>query len=1045
MKSAKSISCSVVCVLLLLGMVQTAKAGPIKFARYPNIGGDKIAFCFHGDIWVADAGGNNPIRLTDHVAMDVFPRFSPDGRWVAFSSDRMGNMDLWVVPVTGGEPLQITHHTANDIMLYWTPDGKRLIFQTSRKGTFNSPLYTVDLEGHLPLPMDMDMGAAGMISQDGRRLAFNRLGFRYWRKHYRGNNNTDIWIQDLDTKNISQLTDLDIKKFRTHTQDAFPMWGADGKIYFMSERDDIFNIWRISPEGGEPEQVTFHKKDGVQYPSISQDGRTIVYENEFEIWKLDIPGGEPIKIPLSLSFDIKDNPVEWLHVDSEAEGFSPSPDGRYLAVDYHGEIFLVPTDPEVGEKVQVTSSSWRDRYPLFSPDGRYISYVSDETLEEEIWLYDRQTGRKRQLTTHESWKEPVLWSKDSRRMAYTAANKLFVLDRDSGNITEAAANPARGYQLEDWSGDGRWLVYTRLDDDSNADIYLFDIENKKEHNISLNPFRDSSARLTPDDRRLVFVSSRDNGTAQLFVLPLARQGEDPDDPLVKEREMASAEKKKEAKASSRALVLETAGIERRAVQITSGTDGVREFFLSKDGKTVYFTSRDDKGPGLFSISLEGKDRKKLQDGDFRGITASGDGKILFFSRQNAVYKMGLNGKKPEKVKFNFVVKVDEKKEWEQIFEESWRVMKYRFYDEKMHGYDWAAIKAAYKPLLEYVGESQDLYDLTNEMIGELNASHTGVSGPNPDRPRTYRTRFPGFELEPFQDYYRVSHVYREGPADREWIDLKQGDYILSIDGVSLKAGDNYWKILNHTLNDYITVTANDKPAADGARSLRIKAVDSLRNIKYEEWVKRNRDYVDELTDKEIAYVHIRSMNRPSLQRFENEIDQFHNRKGIVVDIRYNGGGNIDQQILDILERRPYEYWNNRWGSRTMGRRPRQAIAGPKVILINWRSASDSEVTPMGFRDLGLGRIVGTPTYGAVIATGSYRLINGGRIRTPGSLVVTYDPTKPDNYGINLENYGVAPDVWVENTPEDELKGYDRELKAAVDEVLRMLKEKKYQN
>ena len=1045
MKPAKSMSGIFILVMFVLGMFQAAQAGPIKFARYPHISGNKIAFSYHGDIWVAETGGANPARLTDHVAMDVFPRFSPDGRWIAFSSDRMGNFDLWVVPVTGGEPRQITHHTANDTMLYWTPDGKRLIFQTSRRGTFNSPLYTVDLEGHLPQPMDMDMGAAGMLSPDGRLLAFNRLGFRYWRKHYRGNNNTDIWILDLSTKGITQLTDKDLKQFRTHTQDAYPMWGADGKIYFMSERDDIFNIWRISAEGGNPEQVTFHKKDGIQYPAISPDGKSIVYENEFDIWKLDIPDAQPEKIPLSLSFDVKDNPVRWLHVDSEADGFSPSPDGRYLAVDYHGEIFIVPTDPEVGEKIRVTASPWRDRHQVFSPDGRFLSYVSDESLEEEIWLYDRQTGRKTQLTTHESWKEPVLWSKDSSRMAFTAANGLFIIDRSTGKMEKLASNPARGFQLNDWSADGRWLIYTRYDDDSNADIYLFDIENRKEHNVSRNPFRDYAAHLTPDDSRLVFISSRDNGTAQLFSLSLSKLKEDPEDPLVKEKEAAASDKKKEDKTASRSLTLDSAGIKRRAVQITSGEEGVGGFFLAKDGKTIYFTSRDQKGPGLFSIGLDGKDRKKLQDGDFRGMTPGADGKTLFFVRQNVVYKMILGGKKPEKVKFNFVVQVDERREWEQIFEESWRVMKYRFYDENMHGYDWDAIKSAYKPLLKYAGENQDVYDLTNEMIGELNASHTGVSGPTWEKPRTYRTNFPGFELEPHQGYYRINHIYWNGPADKEWIDLKKGDYVLAIDGTPLRAGENFWKVFNQTLNDYITVTANDSPTEEGARKLRIRTVESLRNIKYEEWVKRNRDYVDQLTDNQIAYVHIRSMNRPSLQKFENEIEQFHNRKGIVVDIRYNGGGNIDQQLLDILERRPYEYWNNRWGSRTMGRRPRQAIAGPKVILINWRSASDSEVTPMGFRDLGLGRIVGTPTYGAVIATGSYRLINGGRIRTPGSLVVTYDPAKPNNYGINLENYGVAPDVWAENTPEDELKGFDRELKAAVDEVLRMLKEKKYQN
>jgi tricorn protease len=370
-------------------------------------------------------------------------------------------------------------------------------------------------------------------------------------------------------------------------------------------------------------------------------------------------------------------------------------------------------------------------------------------------------------------------------------------------------------------------------------------------------------------------------------------------------------------------------------------------------------------------------------------------------------------------------------------------MKYRFYDEKMHGRDWAAIKARYKPLLKYVGTNEDVYDLANEMIGELNASHTGVSGP-PTRPmpRAYQTRFLGFEMEPADGRYRISHVYRDGPADKEWLDLKVGDYVLAVDGQELKAGDNYWKALSQTLNEYVPVRVARSASGEGARTVRIASVTSLTDIKYEEWVAERRAIVEKESNGELAYVHIRSMDQPSLARFRNEIDQFANRKGIVVDIRFNGGGNIDQELIDILERRPYQYWNQRTGSRTWGRRPRQAIAGPKVMLINHRSGSDSEVTPMGFRQLELGRIVGNPTAAAVIATGSYPLINGGAIRTPGSLVVTYDPTKPNNYGINLENYGVAPDVWVENTPADEIRKFDRELKAAIDEALRMLRESK---
>jgi tricorn protease len=1022
------------------------RAEPIKFARTPHIGGGKIAFSYHGDIWVANEDGSSPVRLTDHVARDTYPKFSPDGRWIAFTSDRMGNDDLFLIPVSGGEARQLTFHTSGDTLLNWTPDGKRLIFATSLVGTWGSPLYTVDLEGGLPEPMDMDTGAAGMVSQDGRFLAFNRRGFRYWRKHYRGNANTDIYLQDLATKKITQLTDLDMKEFRNHRQDAFPMWGADGMIYFMSERDGIFNIWKVSPRGGQPVQVTFHKKDGVQYPSASADGKTIVYENEFEIWRLDVPDGAPRKIPVEIAFDNKQNLVEFLHVDSEVDGFSPAPDGRYLAVDTHGEIFLVPTNAEIGEKTQVTASPWRDRYANYSPDGRFLCYVSDGSLEEEVWLYDLQRDERRKLTTHESFKGPTLWSKDSKRIAFTAANRIFIVDAVSGTAREAAHNPAMGFTLDDWSKDGRWLLYSRTDETYNSDVFLFDLEEKKEHNITVNPFRDRSGELTPDGKTVVFLSSRDGGTAHLFAVSLARITEDPNDPLVREKleKQKKAAAKREPEGTGPAgsgISLDLAGIDRRAVQLTRGENAVGSFFLSDDGKKIYYTGRDDKGPGLFVVDIDGKNGKKIGEGAFSNLSPSADRKAAFFRRESGVFKMDLPSGKPERVRFSLTVTVDKRREWTQMFEECWRVMKYRFYDENMHGFDWAAIRETYRPLLKSVGENRDLYDLTNEMIGELNASHTGVSGPTGDRPRTYATRYPGFEMEPHGGFYRVSHIYWDGPADKEWVDLRAGDYVLAIDGHDLKAGDNYWKILNQTLNDYVTLKVNGRPETAGARTVRIRTVPSLSGIKYEEWVKNNRDVVEKATNGEIAYVHIRSMNRPSLERFQNEISRFSDRKGLIVDIRYNGGGNIDQELLDILERRPYEFWNNRWGTRSMGRRPRQAIVGPKVMLINWRSASDSEVTPMGFRDLGLGRIVGNPTNGSVIATGSYRLINGGSIRTPGSLVVTWDPTKPNNYGINLENYGVAPDVWAENTPEDELKGFDRELRAAIDEVLRMLKER----
>ena len=1076
-----------ICVLLLFFSAVTSLADPIKFVRYPHISNSgQIAFSYHGDIWVADSDGSNARRLTAHIARDTFPRFSPDGKWIAFNSDRMGNTDIWMIPVSGGAPKQLTHHSTGDSVQYWTPDGKGIVAATSRgSAPWGSPLHIVPIDGGLPQPLDMDRGAAGMISQDGKHIAFNRGGFRYWRKHYRGNNNTDIWLQDLATKEMKQLTDIDVKEYRKHTQDAHPMWGADGQIYFMSERDDTFNIWKISPQGGDPVQVTSHKSDGIQYPSISPDGKTIIYESEFEIWKLSVDGGLPQKVSIDLSFDPKDNLVHVVESDSEARGMSPAPNGETVAVEFNGEIFIVPTDPEMGEKIQVTNSEWRDRNLAFSPDGKHLAYMSDKAGDEDIWLYEVETKNHRQLTKHASLKNGMTWSHDSKHIAFTADQKVFLAKADDGKLTEVIHNPEGGFRGVNFSKDNQWLVYYRSDKDLNSEVYLFDLKNRKEHNVTQSRFSDFGNVLTSDGKHVVFISNR-TGSYQLYAVSLTKLTEDINDPMVKRSKKkkklsksgktseSKTDKKsddnqegesdtdkadsdegkpkngdqKEEKSDAKPLEIDLDGIADRARRLTSGSDDIRSYEASLDGKTIYFS----RGGSLYSIGLSGGKEKKITDGSFSGLTISGDGKSFFYRSGSGIYKMSTRGSDKKKIEFSLKIRVDKSKQWEQIFEESWRVMKYRFYDEKMHGYDWDAIKTRYKPMLKYVGENQDLYDLCNEMIGELNASHTGVSGP-PTRSmdNLYSTRHLGFELESDGEYYRVAHIYPKGPADKEWLDLNIGDIVLSIEGQSIRGKDNYFAILNELLNEYANLTVSTPGKGEGdtvalgpERKLRIRHISSVRNLKYEAWVEGNRKYVSEISGGKVGYVHIRSMNRSSLERFETEIDQFWNKNGMVIDIRYNGGGNIDQELIDILERKPYEYWNSRQGGRARGRRPRQAIAGPKVMLINWRSASDSEVTPQAFRDLKLGRIVGNPTYGAVIATGSYGLMGGARIRTPGSLVVTYDPTQKFNYGINLENFGVAPDVWVENSPEDELEGFDRELKTAVDEALRMLKEGTWQ-
>ncbi len=1087
---------------------------PIHFARNAGIANDgRVAFTYQDDIWLVDADGSNPRRLTVNVAHDFSPRFSPDGKWIAFTSNRTGNNDVFVMPSTGGEPKQITFFAGDDQALYWTPDGKGVVISSNRgDNAWGSPLYVQPVDGGIAKPLGMGIARAGMISQDGSMIAFNRNLPSTWRKEYRGNAAANIAVMNVGNGSIQEITNTDLQQYKTFENNVFPMWGADGNIYFASERDGAFNLWRMSAKGGNAQQVTsFKEPGGVFFPSISPDGKRIVFQNEFDLYTIDVPGGRAKKLPLAMSFDPKEPDVQVLTATSRAEGFGVSPAGDYMAVDYHGEIVIVPTETGVGEKTQVTNSAWRERNEVYSPDGRKIAYVSDEGGEQQVWVYDIATASRKKLSAQPAEKDNLVWAPNSQKLAYGADNKIYEVDLAAGAPREIAHNPAGGITVTQYSSDANWLVYSRRDDEQNADVYLYDIKSKSEYDVSQSPWNETNAQLTPDGKTVVFTSNRDAGVNQLFAVSLSRVGEDPNDPLVRERvRRATAGAGRGGRGGADSATMEASihvdlkGIERRATQLTRGGTGVGAFFLSRDGRTIYFSTGGFGGrggggrgrggaagaaesdAGLYSVGTDGRDRRRIAAGTFAGMQPTADRRAIYFrgavrapagddapppgrggagaevsfpierltigagaGGTGAVGGGGVRGPTAagtaggaagEQINFTFNVRVDRRDEWKQILDESYRVMKYRYYDATMHGKDWAAIYARYATLLPDAGTNEDVYDIANAMIGELSTSHTGVTGPaSVAMPAVYTTRYLGFEMEPAGTHYRVSHVYRDGPADKEWIDINVGDYVQSIDGKDVKAGDDYWKILSEAENEYVPVKVSK--AADGAnaKTYRIATTTNMTNIKYEEWVANNRDSVDKATNGQIAYVHIRAMDQPSLERFENEIDRFWQKKGIIIDIRNNGGGNIDQELLDILERQPYQFWNNRNGSRTWGRRPRQAIVGPKVMMINYRSVSDAEVTPQGFRTLGLGKLVGNPTSAQVIATGSYNLINGGAIRTPGSLVVSWDASKPNNYGFDLENHGIPPDVWVKNSPDDDAKGIDRELKTAIDEAMRMLK------
>jgi tricorn protease len=391
-----------------------------------------------------------------------------------------------------------------------------------------------------------------------------------------------------------------------------------------------------------------------------------------------------------------------------------------------------------------------------------------------------------------------------------------------------------------------------------------------------------------------------------------------------------------------------------------------------------------------------------------------------------------------RINFTAKVKVDRPAEWAEMFDDAWRTMKYRFYDAKMHGTDWDAMRAKYRPLVEYVGDRQELLNIVNEMIGELNASHTGAAPPpgGGREPGAAATGHLGLELEADAQAgrYRVTHIYEDGPSDKDWVKVSVGDYLIAIDGKPVRAGDEYWQHLNYRLNRKVSVTFNNKATDEGAWRTRIEptSMGNYGQLRYERWVKQRRELVTKLSNGRVGYVHIQAMNQPSLRKFEKELREYRDKEAMIIDQRWNGGGNIEQELLGILVQRQYQVWQPRGTEATT--RPFGGFFGPKVVLQNWRSASNAEMFPAGFRALGLGKVIGTPTMGAVIGTGSYSLIDGSTVRTPGVGVYLADKQQT-----NMENTGVRPDILVDNSPEETLAGRDRQLEVAVEELLKQLK------
>jgi len=1115
---------ALIAACVLLTGAAWADAEPARLLRYPDYHMGKVAFSYLGDIWIAGEDGSHPTRLTDNLGYDVYPRFSPDGRWIAFSSNRYGNNDVFVVATAGGAARRLTFHTGNDDVVDWSRDSQKIVFRAAHgDGAFPNvaTLYEIAVTGGQEQPLPVDWGYVGTYSPDGRQLAFNRHPSTWTRRHYRGSYAADLWIVDLASKTYREL--LGGEQYNRY----WPMWGADGSIYFVADPlpndrsvkpgspqvyRSVGNIYRIAASGsGQPSQVTRHTSGSLFWPSMSADGRVIVYEENFGLWKLDVATGRTTEIHVEITAEPKENQTVVEELNDVVDNFDLSPSGRRAVISVRGQILTIATERGDITRVAPDRMASRNRSPKWSPDGQHLAFVSDRGGSDEIWLSDADGGNLRRITSLNRETGVMLWAPDSSALLYTATDRNLYRYAVAGGDTRVVATGEVGpIGAVAVSPDGQFVSFATPDRTARSHVYIVPMAGGAPRHITTDrlQYSETDAIWTADGQYLVFATSEgvSGGAASqggvattmgLWMVALQDRNRDPLNRDVDTEAQAAALARQSGRGSGGApagqpptVTIDWDGLPQRATPVTIPGTSVGSLLASPDGGTVAMRigaaggggrGGAAAGGGLYVLNVEtgqvsAVPAPAVVGGGGRGGGRGGgggagggddlaftrDGRTLYFRQGTSLYAAGIGGGgggaaaapatgggrggrggrggAPEaasptagggasarQVTYTAYIEIDHTALRRQVFNEGWRVMKNRFYDAKMHGVDWNETRGVFEPLLDHIVDTEELHTVMMMMIGQLNASHTGVSGgpPNPQE-QPLQTRYPGFDVvSDSSGFYRVGHVYRTGPADHDYLNVREGHYIISLNGEPLRTSDNYWQRFTITPGTKFHFTIGDGPSNDGARAVTIEPLNGgeFGDLQYARWVEDRRQLVERLSNGEIGYLHIRAMNAPSLRQFQLDLAANRTKRALVIDQRFNGGGGIDQELLAILSGRAYQVTVRR-DSEVEVPRP-QNFYGPMVVMQNERSASDAEMFPAGFKALGLGRVVGVPTMGAVIGTGSYALLDGSSIRTPGTGVWT-------STGENMENYGVPPDVLVDNTPTDFAAGRDAQIEKAVE-------------
>ncbi len=1043
---------------VLLFVFQGAMAlDDARLMRYPHISGDQIVFVYAGDLWTVPAIGGDARRLTSHKGLELFPKLSPDGQWIAFSAEYSGTRQIWVMPAQGGTPRQLTFYNDvgpmpqrggfDNVPLGWTSDSKKVLFRSNRTeyGDRMSKYFLASIEGGFEEELPIPYGGFGVLSPDNKKMAFTwpDREFRTW-KRYKGGRASNIWTYDLEGNQSEQITDW-------VGTDHIPHWHGN-KIYFASDRDLWLNIYSYDLNTKQVQQITHHNEFDVMWPAGTNN--LLVYESGGQLFKLDLDRGTQQRVVVNIHFDNANTLPYFKNVKDNIHSVALSPSGNRVVIDARGDIFSVPAGPGTIHNLTNTQGV-REVYPQWSPDGKWITYYSDASGEYEVYLLENKEGAQpRQITQNsKGWKYQSDWSPDSRYLAFFDRSMyLQLLDVQSGrlvNVDRATSDEIRSYSF---SPDSRWITYTKNSENGQSAVWVYEIGADKKFQLTGDTFSDRSPVFSKDGQYIFFTSNRtfnltrssfeDNylytNATRIYALPLTADSPRLFEPKETEEKAANNQRNDESK--DVVVRIDAAGAENRIVAFPMPAGSYGSLQAVKDG-IVY---SNDEGFNRYNVKEQKND--VIMPG-IRFATVSADGsKFLYMHRgEYAVASLAPNQKAGDgqlDLK-DLTMKIEPRKEWEQIFRDGWRIVRDFYYVANIHNVDWDGFYERYLKLMPSVNHRFDLDYMFGEMVAETNAGHAYVDYGDWEKPERLQNGLLGARLgaDLQNNRYRITKIYqgenwnptRRSPLTEQGIDIREGDYIIAIEGQPVFIADNPYLFLENRVDKATRITVNSRPTADGARTYTIRPIASEQELMYHDWVETRREMVDRLSGGRIGYIHVPNTAIEGTREINRGMYAYHKKDALIIDERFNGGGFIPHRITELLTRETHAYWH-RAGLDPM-RTPDVAHDGPKAMLINQYSSSGGDAFPYFFRQKNLGTIIGTRTWGGLVGiSGNARLADGGYIAVP-----RFGIYNQEGEWI-IEGIGIYPDIEVVDAPHLVARGQDPALEKAIEVLLKELQE-----